>query len=104
MSSKCAPPKFIECASEYEAYKRKLKQWTRITKVDKKQMADTVLYNLSEHPSGIAEQAAKALGDEIVEKDDGMDKLITYFDSVYGEDEMTSMWSKYKICEVKEVG
>ena len=95
-SSKFVPPKFIDDASEYAEYKKKLLRWARITKTDPKQKAEVVLYHLEGHPSGIQIKIDTALGDEIVDKEDGMDKLVVYLDSIYKEDEMTNMWTKYK--------
>ena len=95
-SSKVQPPKFINDPAEYDQYKKKLLRWTRITKVDKKLQAETVVHYLEGHPSGIEEKIDTALGDQIVDKDDGMDKLIAYLDSIYKEDDLTNMWIKYK--------
>ena len=90
------PPKFIEDASGYSEYRRKLERWARITKVEKKQQAEVVLYHLEGHPSQIQEKIDTALGDKIVDKEDGLQQLITYLDSIYGEDDMVDAWSKYK--------
>ena len=94
--SKLAPPKFIDDPAEYASYKRKLQRWTRVTKDEKEKQAEVVLHYMENHPSGIEEKIETALGDEIVNKIDGMDKLIAYLDSIYEEDEMTNMWVKYK--------
>ena len=95
-SSKFTPPKFIDDASGYEDYKKKLLRWSRITKHDRKQQAEVVLYYLEGHPSGIQEKIDTALGNSIIDATDGMDRLIEYLDGIYEEDEMTNMWSKYK--------
>ena len=97
-SSKYVPPKFIEDASQYAEYKRKLQRWARITKTDKKQQAEVVLYHLEleNHPSGIHDKIDTAIGDDIVDNENGMNLLINYLDGIYKEDEMTNMWSKYK--------
>ena len=60
------PPEFINDASEYPEYKRRLKRWSRITKVDKSQQAEVVVYLLEKHPSGIQDKINTALGDKIV--------------------------------------
>ena len=96
MSSKVTPPKFIDDVAEYAEYKNKLKRWSRITKVEQKQQAEVVLYHLEGHSSGIQQKIDTALGDDIVDKEDGMTKLIEYLDTIYQEDEMTNMWTKYK--------
>ena len=73
-----APPTFIDDASTYPEYKRRLERWSRITKVDKKLQAEVVVYHLENHPSGIQEKIDTALGDAIIDKDDGLKKLIEY--------------------------
>ena len=95
-SSKFVPPEFIDDTSQYDEYKRKLLRWSRITKHDPKQQAEVVLYHLQGHPSGIQEKIDTALGDEVIDNDDAMKKLVEYLDSIYAEDEMTNMWTKYK--------
>ena len=90
------PPKFITDASGYPEYKRKLERWSRITKVDKTKQAEVVLYHLEGHASNIQEKIDTALGDEIIDKEDGMTKLIAYLDTIYAEDEMADAWFKYK--------
>ena len=95
-SSKIEPPKFMDDASGYTEYKKKLLRWTRITKTDPKLQAETVVYYLEGHPSGIQDKIDTALGTDIENKEDGMTKLVTFLDGIYAEDEMTEAWSKYK--------
>ena len=96
MSSKVTPPDFIVDAAEYPEYKKKLLRWARITKIEKSNQAEVVLYHLEGHPSGIQEKIDTALGKEVEDKDDGLQKLVTFLDSIYGEDKMTEAWRKYK--------
>ena len=62
----------MESASGYAEYKRKLERWSRITSVEKKKQAEVVLYHLENHPSGIQEKIDTALGDKLIDKDDGL--------------------------------
>ena len=78
MSKSITPPRFIDDAAEYDGYKRKLKRWSRITKTPAKLQAETVLHYMEDHPSGIQEKIETALADEIIDKEEGMDKLIAY--------------------------
>ena len=55
-----------------------------------------VLYHLEGHPSGIQDKIDTALGDKIVDADDGLTQLIAFLDGIYAEDEMTEAWTKYK--------
>ena len=90
------PPEFISDASEYPEYRRRLQRWSRITKVDKSQQAEVVVYYLEGHPSGIQDKIDSNLGNQIIEKEDGLDKLIAYLDTIYGVDDMMDAWRKYK--------
>ena len=87
MPTKYDPPKFIEEASEYPEYKRKLLRWSRITTVEKKLQADVVLYHLEGHSSRILEKIVgeTSLGDDIGGKEESMEKLIAYLDGIYAE-------------------
>ena len=87
---------FIDNASEYAEYKRKLQRWTRITNEAKKDQAEVVLYYMEDHASGMQSKIDFALGDSIIGKEDGMEKLITYLDGIYAEDEMTEALTRYK--------
>ena len=71
-------------------------QMRRRIKVEKKQQAEVVLYHLEKHPSRIQEKIDIAIGDEIIENEVGLDKLIEYLDGIYGEDDMTEALSRYK--------
>ena len=104
--AKVDPPKVFDNASGYPEYKLKLQRWSRITKTEKKQQAEMVLYHLEGHPSGIQQKIDTALGQEVIENEDGLKKIIAYLDEIYAEDEMTEAWSKYKqfIRLKKEVG
>ena len=53
-----------------------------------------MVYHLQDHPSGIHLKIDTALGDEIIEKEDGLTKLIAYLDGIYKDDEMVLMWSR----------
>ena len=96
MSSKLQPPKFVDDLAGYPEYKKKLQRWSRITKTPRNQQAEVVLYHLEGHSSGIQEKIDTALGEAVVGKDDGLDKLIEFLDTIYKEDEMTEAWTKYK--------
>ena len=47
-------------------------------------------------PNGIQGKIDTALGNQIVEKEDGMEKLIEYLDKIYKEDDMTTAWLTYR--------
>ena len=84
--AKAEPPKFFDDASGYQEYKFNLQRWSRITKTDKKQQAELVLYHLQGHPSGIQQKIDTTLGQDVIDKEDGLKKLIDYLDEIYAED------------------
>ena len=96
MSEKFKPPEFIDSPSEYPEYRKKLLRWTRITSEKKPQQAEVVLYHMEDHASGMQSKIDTALGEEVVNKEDGMDKLIKYLDGIYAVDEMADALTKYK--------
>ena len=96
MASKYVPPAFIDSPSEYGEYKRNLKLWGSIVKVEDKKKAEVVLYHLKGHPSGIQDKIYSAIEAEIIDKDDGLKKLIEYLDTIYAADDMTEAWTRYK--------
>ena len=48
----------------------------RITQLAKKKQAEVVVYHLEGHASGIQEKIDTAVGEDIQEKDDDLEKLI----------------------------
>ena len=86
----------MDDASGWPAYKKKLERWARITKTEKRLQAETVVYHLEGHPSGIQEKIDTAIGSAIENEEDGMKKLIDFLDGIYGEDPMSEAWTKYK--------
>ena len=95
-NSRHEPPEFCSDASGYAEYKRRLQRWSRITTVKKKQQAEVVVYHLEGHPSGIQDKIDTAIGDKIQDKEDGLEELLKYLDTIYAEDDMTTAWTSYK--------
>ena len=93
---KVQPPAFIDDASAYAEFRKQLLRWTRITSTAQIKKAETVLHFWEKHPSRIVQKIDTALGDAVIDKEDGIDKLVEYLDGIYKEDEMTNMWIKYK--------
>ena len=95
-TSKFEPPAFISDTKTYADYKKDLYMWSRITGVAKKIQAEVVVYNLEGHPSGIKEKIIVNIGDKIQDKEDGIETLIKFLDTIYQEDDMADAWTKYK--------
>ena len=90
------PPTFVSELKSYAEYKSDLLMWSRITSIPKKNQAEVVVYNLDGHPSRIKEKIVLNIGEEIQDAVDGIQKLITYLDSIYKVDDMADAWLKYK--------
>ena len=54
--------------------------------MDRKHPAKVVVYHLEGHSSGFQDKIDTALGDEIQDKADKMEKLIKYLGRIYPED------------------
>ena len=94
--AKCEPPSFVSNTKSYATYKADLKRWSRITGIDKKLQAEVVVYSLDGHKSGIKEKIEVAIGDRLVDNEDGINELISFLDGIYQQDEMSEAWLKYK--------
>ena len=68
----------------YERWKKEIKHWQLITKLDKSQQASAVILCLS----GNAREAGLELEIDDLNKDDGMDKLIAKLDTLYEKDKL----------------
>ena len=96
MFNRVEPPTFISDKKSYAAYKKDLLMWSRITSVAKTSQAEVVVYGLEGHPTGIKEKIIVNIGDQLENAEDGIQRLITFLDSIYKEDDMSAAWTKYK--------
>ena len=93
--SNMEPPSFISEKKSYAEYKADLKMWSRITSLDKKIQAETVVYRLEGHPSRIKEKILTQLGDTLVDNPDGITELLKFLDEIYTLDDMSDAWDKF---------
>ena len=96
MTSNIKPPSFVSATKSYAEYKEDLKRWARLTTLEKKYQADMVVYYLDGHPSGVKEKIVTQISDKSIDKEDGVDELIKFFDEIYGKDEMADAWDRFK--------
>ena len=96
MASNLKPPSFVSDTKTYAEYKEDLKRWSRLTSLEKKQQADMVVYHLDGHPSGVKEKIVTQISDKIIDKDNGIEQLITFLDGIYGKDDMADAWDRFK--------
>ena len=95
MSQYIQPPYFISDVKTYSEYKEDLKRWSRLTSLEKKLQAEMVVYFLDGHPSQIKEKIVTHFGDKL-QADTGIKDLLEFLDSIYGKDDMSDVWDKYK--------
>ena len=93
--SNMEPPTFISDNKSYAEYKSDLRMWSRITSLDKKIQAETVVYRLEGHPSRIKEKILTQLGTALQDNDNGIEELIAFMDKIYTKDDMADAWDKF---------
>jgi hypothetical protein len=96
MATNIKPPSFVSDTKSYAEYKEDLKRWSRLTSIEKKHQADMVVYCLEGDPSGVKEKIVTQISDKIIEKDNGIDELITFLDGIYAKDDMADAWDRFK--------
>ena len=93
------PPALPEDGREYEEWKKMVKLWSKFTKFGKKERASVVTVNALQ---GEARSVALALEEEVLDADDGLDKLISELDKLYLKDkDMLGYESWKKISKYK---
>ena len=98
MSMRINPPDYIKCKN-YERYKQELLAWKRVTEVDKKKQAIAIALSLpadGEEETGIREKVFEELKLEDLEKDNGLDTLIAFFDKHLGKDDLSDSFQKFE--------
>ena len=99
MAMKIRPPDFTKSKS-YERYKLELMAWRGVTDIDKKKQGVAVALSLPEDDeSGIREKVFDEVKLEDLQKDDGLDTLLAYFDKQLGKDELTDSLEKFEAFE-----
>ena len=89
------PPTFVSDTKTYAEYKADLEMWSRITSVEAKFQAETVVYRLEGDPSRIKEKIITQIGDKLKDNADGIKELIKFLDGIYTKDEMADAWDRY---------
>ena len=93
--SNMEPPEFISENKSYSEYKYDLQAWSRITALDKKVQAETVVYRLEGHPSRIKEKIITQIGEKLQDNADGIKELLAFLDKIYTKDDMADAWDKF---------
>ena len=102
MTTKIQPPDFMEDGTSYDDYRTEVKLWARLTDVDPKKQAYSLVYLLpNNHPSDIKRKAKNELLPQLEDenglpKPNGMEILLKFFDEIFEEDELVVTYTKYK--------
>ena len=84
----------------YDDYRKDVEMWSFLTSVEAKKKADVLIYLFPDnHPSDIKRKAKNELLPLLVDedgqkKDDGVDILLEFLDSVFKEDELVETYTK----------
>ena len=98
MSMKIDPPDFRKCKT-YKRYKQELKAWRLVTEVPKKKQGIAIALSLpadGDKETGIRDKVFEELELEDLEKDTGLDTLITFFDKHLGKDNVADSFEKFE--------
>ena len=81
---------------DYERYKVELKLWKKITNVPAQKQGPMVALSLPDnHGSKIKDKVLEELSIDVLSQADGLDKLITFMDSVLLKDQLSDAFDKY---------
>ena len=89
------PPAFVSSTKKFAEYKKDLLRWSRLSSVKPELQAELVIYKLEGDPSNIKEKIVTKLGDELEDNPDGINLLLDFLETVYGEDDMAEAYDRY---------
>ena len=89
------PPAFVSSTKKFAEYKKDLLRWSRLSSVKPELQAESVIYKLEGDPSNIKEKIVTKLGDELEDNPDGINLLLDFLETVYGEDDMAEAYDRY---------
>ena len=93
---KVKTPVFDSVNKTYDRYLHEIKMWQIVCKIDKKEQAVYLAYELPENdPSGIRDKLFSELDPEKLNCDDGMKTYIDYLDKLFKKDEQTEAYEAY---------
>ena len=89
------PPGFIGETKKFPEYKKDLKRWSPLTSIKPELQAELIVYRLEGHSSKIQENIVENFGDVLVDNANGIDDLLNFLETIYGEDNMVDTYMKY---------
>lgn len=98
------PPVLNSISKPYQRYKEELKAWCIITDVAEPKQGVAIALSLPEDdPSGIRDKVFNEVTLENLNKDDGVDTLIKYFDSQFQKDALCKVYERFTILDPFEI-
>lgn len=96
MTTRIRVPTFNSETDDYETYKNEIEFWKVIGKVDKKEQALLLVYELKkDDPSGIREKVLSEVEIATLNADNGLAKYLEFMDKHFKKDESVSTYSAY---------
>ena len=95
MSKFIEPPAFISETKSFETYKKDLTRWSMLSSTEKSKQALMVLHFLDGHPSGIKEKVDAKIEETKLVSEQGIDNLLTFFETIYKKDSLADGFDKY---------
>ena len=96
MTTKIRVPTFNSETDDYETYKNEIEFWKVIGKVDKKEQALLLVYELKkDDPSGIRGKVLSEMEISTLNADTGLAEYIKFMDKHFKKDESVSTYSAY---------
>ena len=95
-SVKIKVPKFDSVNKPYSTYMQEIEFWKVVSKVDRKEQAVILAYDLPEDdPSGIRDKLFNEVDIKELNSDEGMEKFIAYMDKLFKKDDQTQAYEDY---------
>ena len=97
---KLEPPSFISETKTFEAYKRDVERWTKLTEVKEELQALLIVHHLDGHVSGIKEKIDNALEEKNLACKEGVINLLKFLEGIYKKDSISDAFENSKISQV----
>ena len=95
-TTKIKVPEFDSANKPYEMYVKEVKFWLKLTKVDKKEQAVLLAYNLPDNDtSGIKEKLFLELDLDELASEEGVKKYLEYMDAIFLKDDLSKTFEDY---------
>ena len=95
MGTKINPPNLTSVP--YELYEQKLLAWREVTDLSKEKQGVAIALSLPEEDKNkIQEKVFNQIGLDQLKRDDGLDILIQYLDSILLKDELSDSFEKFQ--------